>query len=127
MNDDKIRILTTKILTKHNDVPGDFLNDLLECWSKGEAVVSNEKSPFRHSDGLRNEDNNFTSTTSISDYLKSCGKVDLNEALGWEYSIGDSIEDPQKVADWWCVNQLCKEARPGACKKFGKVICNNLH
>ena len=48
------------------------------------------------------------STTSISDHFQFCGNVDWNDALGWECKIGDSIEEPQKVQDWWFVNQLHK-------------------
>ena len=95
-------MLTTKMFTKSNGIPRDFPSDLLECWSqcKGLVVVSNEKSPCLPSDCLTNEDNNFTSTTSISDHLQSCTNVDLNNALGWECNIGNSIEEPQKVVDW---------------------------
>ena len=122
-------VLTTKMITKSNGAPGNVPNDLLEFWSqyKGESVVANEQSQCYPSDRLTNEDTHFRSTTSVSDHLQTYGNADLNDVLGWECNIGDSIEEPQKVSDWWFVNQLCKEVRRDAYKKFGNTIDNNLH
>ena len=88
--------------------------------------MSNDKAPEMTEVCLTKEDNDFYKSTSTSDNLQSCGNSDMNDALAWESDIGCSIEEPQKVVDWWFVNQLCKEIRPGAYKKLGKSVYNNF-
>ena len=111
-----MHVLATKILKKSNAAPGELPHDLMECQpqSNGQVVVSNYNSSCVSSDFLVNEDDNFTRTSSISDHLKMCGNVDLNDALGQECNIGNSIEEPRTAVDWWFINQLHKEVEPGA-------------
>ena len=129
-NQNKMCMLTTKLVAKQNVGEELLPADLLKCWKecKGEPSIPDNQVLDVNKIGVSNEKNNdFYQQTSVSDHLLTCGEVDLNEKLGWATNVGCIIEGPHEVVDWWFDNRLCNEIRKGSCKRLGKAVYNNLH
>jgi len=128
LNNSKMCMLASKLITSSNAEGGPVHADLIESWCKADenALPSKGIANSEALDAAGNTDNDFSKTTTISDHLASIGNVELNDLLAWECNIGDSIPEPHKMVDWWFFHKLYKEVGPGKYKKLGMLNYNRL-